>query len=421
MKRKALTIRYNQNIVNAVVLTLVLAMLLYLGIQISRGFYSKVSTQRTQSITESEYAYLEGCIFRDDSVIKADGDVVYYTVQNGDKVGVGQSFAEVFSNTGLSSGECADIQKRLGSLSAAIALLESSLGSGSSLGQINDAITSGYYAYIDSVLAGDFASADKTGNGLLSNLADHSAITSGDIVRDRLSVLKDERQALLDSIGGVKRSLISDKSFNFFYSSDGYEEFMHVSMLGGMTRTQLDLLMSGTPNGEGDAIGRATENLKWYLAIPLDNATAERFRPLEGGTFTVDFLGFEDLEVSMLLERVYADEDGFYMLMSSHSLSLINSLDRFQSVRILLDRYTGYRVPAGALHNVDGVDGVYILIGNVIEFRRVTVMSTGNDHYIVDTYESDLQNSQNSEIPYLNINDLIVTSGNDLYDGKQLN
>lgn len=110
VKKRAGVKRYDQNIVSAVILALILAMLLYLGIQISRGFYSKVSTQRTQTVTESEYAYLDGCIFRDDSVISADGDIVYYTVQNGDKVGVGQTWAEVFSDTGLSDAECASIR-----------------------------------------------------------------------------------------------------------------------------------------------------------------------------------------------------------------------------------------------------------------------------------------------------------------------
>ena len=108
------------------------------------------------------------------------------------------------------------------------------------------------------------------------------------------------------------------------------------------------------------------------------------------------------------------------MLMSSHNLAQIADLERVQSVRILLDRYTGYRVPNEALHKVDGQDGVFILVGNTIEFRRVTVLGWGNDYCVTDTYESDVAAPSESPIPYLNINDMIVTSGNDLYDGKRL-
>ena len=172
MKKRAGARRYDQNIVNTAILALILAMILYLGIQISRGFYSKVSTQRTQIVTDAEYAYLDGCILRDDRVISADGDIVYYTVQNGDKVGVGQAWAEVFSDTGLSGEQCADVQRRLNELSASISLLENGLGSSSHLGQINESMLSGYYAYIDSIISGDIASADQIGGGLLSALVD---------------------------------------------------------------------------------------------------------------------------------------------------------------------------------------------------------------------------------------------------------
>ena len=86
---------------------------------------------------------------------------------------------------------------------------------------------------------------------------------------------------------------------------------------------------------------------------------------------------------------------------------------------------TGYRIPAEALTKLNGNDGVYILVGTAVEFRRVTKLSDGNGYFIVNTYEKDREENQlggtansGSEIPYLNVNDLIITSGNDLYDGK---
>ena len=55
-----------------------------------------------------------------------------------------------------------------------------------------------------------------------------------------------------------------------------------------------------------------------------------------------------------------------------------------------------------------------------MEFRRVTVIGEGNGYLIVNTYEKDYSEGLVSEIPYLKANDLIITSGNDLYDGKLL-
>ena len=93
-----------------------------------------------------------------------------------------------------------------------------------------------------------------------------------------------------------------------------------------------------------------------------------------------------------------------------------------------MNSVSGYRIPSDSLVKLDGEDGVYIIVGTVVEFRRVTVVKKGEGYCIVKTYEEDraeLEKAEEEGIqvvrpPYLKINDLIITSGNDLYDGKLL-
>ena len=74
----------------------------------------------------------------------------------------------------------------------------------------------------------------------------------------------------------------------------------------------------------------------------------------------------------------------------------------------------------------DGEKGVYILVGTVVEFRRITKKHEGDGYYIVNTLEKEREENELnaatgnivSDTPYLNVNDLIITSGNDLYHGK---
>ena len=109
---------------------------------------------------------------------------------------------------------------------------------------------------------------------------------------------------------------------------------------------------------------------------------------------------------------------------------LVTSSASSQDVKINMDSTTGYRIPSDALVENGGEKGVYILVGTVVEFRRVTVIGEGNGYYIVNTYERDraeieadteMDGSTDKErLPYLYVNDLIITSGNDLYDGKRL-
>ena len=425
MKKRKEARAYKQSVVNAVILVIILVLFLYLGIQLSNGFSMKVSTQRTQKVTDSTYVHLDGYIFREDAVLELPADVVHYTVGDGDKVGVGQVYAETFTDTGLGQSAAAEKESELLSLSERISLLESGMRGDtlSDLGAIKNSIKQSYYAYIDAITDGGIKVADKEGNKLLSALVDYSAISGGEAMQNKLSSLIAERDALLASIGGTKTLQESKHSFNFFYNTDGYENIFHSSRLDGMTRADLDKLISAAPQKASNAIGKMTFSTKWYLAIPIDEANYETFKGKVGTTLRVRLRDSDDMMIDMLLERVYADESNpssAYMLLSSQSISQISHLDRMQSVSILLNEVTGYKIPAEAIHTLDGQDGVYILVGNVTEFRRVTKIKSGDGYFIVRTFEEDAAENPSSRTPYLNINDMIVTSGNDLYDGKRL-
>ena len=83
MANKTKVRTYKQTAVNAVIIALVLFLFLFLAIQFSRNFSTKISTQRTQTVTDSEYAYLNGYIFRDEETVVMDGDVAHKLFQNG--------------------------------------------------------------------------------------------------------------------------------------------------------------------------------------------------------------------------------------------------------------------------------------------------------------------------------------------------
>ena len=77
----------------------------------------------------------------------------------------------------------------------------------------------------------------------------------------------------------------------------------------------------------------------------------------------------------------------------------------------------------------EDVKGVYILAGNVVEFRKINIQVARDGYIIVDTYEDmkayldSLTDEERSKKTadgweYLNLNDNIITSGNELYEGK---
>ena len=426
MARKMRVKTYKQSAVNAVILVVTVFLLVYLAVQFSRNFSTQLSTQRAQIVTDTEYAYLDGYIFRDETVLIApQGAVVNYLVRNGEKVGVSQAYAEIYLPSGLSSDEIADKQSRLLSLSLRIDLMDTGLSLGDSisdLGEISQAVSHSYYSYIDAALDGDLAAADKQGETLLSSLVNYSVATGGEKSQSDSAALKSQRDQLLGSLNSAPQTLVSEQSFNFFYSIDGYESIYSSQKLKDASPDELEALIAAKPQiPEGNVIGKKANTQKWYLVVPAPESTYIDF--VEGGVYKVSFSDGGDITVNMTLEHICVsedDQDHAYMILSSFDLSASSDFARHQNIKIFLEDCTGYRIPKGALHKINGTDGVFILIGNTVEFRRVTIIGDGNGYYIVNTYEADVQEGRVSEIPYLYVNDLIITSGNDLYDGKIL-
>ena len=416
---------YKQTIVNAVILTLCLVLCLYMAVQLSQNSSSTVSTQRTQTVTDSSYAYLEGYIFRNEQTLTTNsGTVVNYLVGDGEKVGVGQHFATLYSSTGLGSADRAQKEAQLLDLAERISLMESGLrqnNTSSDLSAVSKKIAEYYYSYSNATQSGDVAAAQKAGELLLSAMVEYSVGTGGEAAKSMISELKRQQKELLESLG-APQELISENGFNFAYSSDGYESIFSSDKLDALTPNGLlELAGSAPESSTGRVIGRMIYTPKWYIAIPTNEATYLAFK--EGAVYDVTFSDSNGVTVDMTLERICIDEEdenNAYMLFSSYDLSVAAAFSRTQSVRIYMGSVSGYRVPKQAVYKGEQYDYVYVLVGNMVELRRVAVKGEGNGYYIVNTYEEDLRDNVWGEIPYLNINDLLITSGNDLYDGKLL-
>jgi len=84
---------------------------------------------------------------------------------------------------------------------------------------------------------------------------------------------------------------------------------------------------------------------------------------------------------------------------------------RHQNIRISYREYTGLSVPKGALRIVNGTEGVYVLSGNQVEFKKTEIIHTGESLYICTP--ADWQHRE-----FLALHDRIIVSGKDLYVGK---
>jgi hypothetical protein len=98
----------------------------------------------------------------------------------------------------------------------------------------------------------------------------------------------------------------------------------------------------------------------------------------------------------------------------------------------------GYRIPVEAVVTLrsketgEDVTGVYILAGNVVEFRKISIYVRRDGYVIAETYEdvrAYLDSLSDEEYEkrtadgwnHLTLNDNIITGGSELYEGKVIN
>jgi hypothetical protein len=82
---------------------------------------------------------------------------------------------------------------------------------------------------------------------------------------------------------------------------------------------------------------------------------------------------------------------------------------RFEDIEIITDQYTGIRINNKAIREVDGEKGVYVLRGNIIQFKKINIISSSEEYSVVEKVDDS---------SYIKQYDTVITEGVDLYDGK---
>ena len=119
----------------------------------------------------------------------------------------------------------------------------------------------------------------------------------------------------------------------------------------------------------------------------------------------------------MELHRIVTDSDSDNVILifkTGHVPVDFNFL-RKQSVEIVQQSYTGYRVPVSAVRMVEQRQGVYIKNGNLVEFREIVPLVEIDGYFIVE--EQNKQDDPEFE-KKLGMFDLVIVKGKNLYENK---
>ncbi|MBQ2686336.1 MAG: hypothetical protein IJF55_01210 [Clostridia bacterium] len=125
-----------------------------------------------------------------------------------------------------------------------------------------------------------------------------------------------------------------------------------------------------------------------------------------------------DFEVEMTLEKIIFEKgsDKRVLILSCNTQDPSHPFERITDISIIYASYKGFKIPTSAIREIDGVYGVYIKRGFIVQFREVVPLFAENGMMIVT---NDKERSSGS-YKLIAQNDNVILKGTDLYDGKIL-
>ena len=374
----------------------------------------ELSTIVSGVTTESVTVGGDGYVFREEQVLySANMGAVDYFVQNGGKVSKGQSLAKVYEGE---SSE--DVRGFIAMLDGQIALLRQCTGdaiANADLSALRKSADDTYFTLTRLIASGEVGELDYQIEKMMLTLSKIRAITDGDAsVKEALSILESEREKFFS---GRNEEVFSQSSGYFYSGSDGFEAIFDISAVdtldGESFYALLERMQRDNEFAPDGAFGKLAPDSQWKFVLPLDPDEAASF--VEGEYYNVRFTENNNTEFSMLLEKKIPAPEQKKVLMVLYCNRLPDnfSFERCMTAQIERSSYSGIYVPRAALAKLDGMRGVYVLRGNVATFRLVQIVYEGSDYVLVAERDDG-----EGEYYYLGSNELIITNGRNLFDGR---
>lgn len=378
------------------------------------GFTTLIDVEPASMVHETESMTFTAYMLKDEKVLTSyyTGGVLYH-VKNAGRVNPGDVLADVYSDP-----IDENVRKRAEALDLCIEILEKSL--------IKDNFTAGepskvtgelsqlYYEIMSAISSGN-ASIISSNYGELLTLLNkmYSYAGNGAAVKQMLEEYKAERAALAKLYTGYYITEKTEDSGYFFRESDGYESIYNSRNIDELTYDSFMEMTEMSPTSE-KGFGKIMLNYLWYLAVPTVKGVSDSY--VIGETYDVSFPDADNRTLKMTLSDVIYDSTNAKSIMLFSCGVVDASFDylRIQRVEIVSKNVSGFRVPATAVCEQNGVTGVYILKDGRATFRRITILNEGDGYYIVSAQYAD----GGGYYVYIELNDSIITDCKNMYEGK---
>lgn len=403
------------------------ALVLYAIFSVWKTFQDPFVSTYVYSYTLNDSIQTDGLIIRQEQVLSGGQGIVDVTRGEGEQVGINQTVALIYRDD-----QARQSQEQQEALRLEITQLQYALGQGedvSSAAKLNDDILNAMVSLRVASTQQDFSDLEdqvlEVKGKVLRREYTYSDELSTDSLATRLQELQTQYQTLINQSYSAITQVTAPVSGTFSTLVDGYEGLINLESAMNLTPQALTDLMNQTPTGDSTAVGKLISSNRWYFAAVVTQEEGERLE--QAGSLTLRFAGDFTKEVTMTVEKVNQDEQGqAVVILSSDRYLEQTTLLRRETAELIFNSRTGLRVPKNALRMVTTTSedeetgetvetdtlGVYVVTAGRAEFKPVTILTEGDDFYVVQSVRDDKK--------ALRAGDEVIVEATGLYDGQLL-
>ena len=382
----------------------------YIIFQIVNSTKDDIKTQ--YALTETVYNAIDSRAFiiRDEEFIEnsASGTMISFAA-DGERVARGDTVSMVFSSENSAEAylRITEVEKNIERYEK----LESQANAQViNINTLNSKADLEFAAFLKAVDSCDFAAASAGAEAYRDCITDIQIATNGNLdFSEQLNSLRGE----LSELKATELSYSEVKSNNAGYyisGSDGYENTLKYDEIDSLTAEDIENAVKSEPAAQNETVaGRTVASFNWYIACVIDSEYAVKLADDSELFVNFPYRGIEKLPVK-LYKVGDKGADKTLVILSCDLMNESLAALRIEDIEIVTKQYTGLKIPSSAIRTVDGVTGVYVVSGTIIEFKQVHIVFSSDDFTIVDNPDSDNG--------FIKLYDKVVTEGVELYDYK---
>ena len=418
--------KQGKSVITFAMAAIAVALVIYFGFYVAKVFSEPYTTALAYTYTSNDSAEAVGILVRQETFLPAQTGIVDVTRSEGEKVGVGQSVAQVYRDSQAQTNQ-ADLE----ALADQIQLLEYSSDGGGvdSAAKLDENILQAVTALHAASGVGDYNQLEDQVRTLKSTVLKRGYVYGNGLgseeLTQKLNDLKSQYAALKQQTSSSTSSVRAPQSGVFSTLVDGYETAVTPQTVFQLTPSSLSALLAGQGKESGGGVGKLITATRWYFASALPVSVAERLK--QGGTAALRFTGDFDQDIDMRVDQIgEAEGDKSVVVFSTDRYLSQTTLLRQQTAELIFNSWSGLRIPKQALRmekstytdKETGQEvqnnrlGVYALLGGRAEFKTVEVVTEGDDYYVV--------RSTTDESDALRAGDEVIVRATELYDGQLL-